>query len=177
MLFTTPHAITFLMDSFNVVRCSRVGITFTLNVVPDNSSNSRGHLPLLFHMVGEDIDAASTDKINVDTTNLAELMLDKYGQMKRILPWFNDTVTDTYDHVEFFFPRSIVEIKAQFVWFQKARFFARKGTSAQAVAYSLKEKTRAGSQFIFGVPSKQGARTDLEECPAPGGPRRIVKGT
>ncbi len=69
-------------------------------------------------------------------------------------------------YIEFLFPRSIVEIKTQFEWFQKARFFSRKGTSAQAAAYALKEDTRNGTQFIYGTPSKQGARTDLEDCKA-----------
>ncbi len=69
-------------------------------------------------------------------------------------------------YIEFFFGRSIIEIKSQFHWFQKAHFFVRKGTQAQAIAYAKKLDTRAAdaSPFEYGVPAKQGTRTDLEQC-------------
>ncbi len=96
VLFTTPHAITFLQDSFNQVRCSRVSVQFTFCVVPEGDVISRGHIPLTFAIMAEDVDSAATVKINVDTTNVAELMLDKHSTIKRHFPWFNNSGAATY---------------------------------------------------------------------------------
>lgn len=91
VLFTTPHAINFLKDSFNLVRCAKIGINVTVTVVPDTDANEKGHNPLVFSLIGEDSDAASTDKINVNTTNVAELLLDKYALVRRHMPWYNNS--------------------------------------------------------------------------------------
>ena len=69
-------------------------------------------------------------------------------------------------YIEFYFARTIIDIRHQFDWFQSAHFEVRKGTQAQAIAYSIKDETRVEktSPYIYGIPANQGARTDLEDC-------------
>ncbi len=87
--YTTPHAITYLMDSFNEVRCFKLVVQIKFFVPPPGAiEDSIGYVPLVFGMTAYDNDAAAADEPQT-TTKLHDMMLDNKTTMKIARPWWN----------------------------------------------------------------------------------------
>lgn len=110
--YTTPHAITYLLDSFNVVRCFKTQISISFMVTPiANMGSDAGFQPIVFTVTSFDKDAATTDH-PVATTTLHDAMLDQRSQMKVARPWYAFDSDNAKDFWTGFSTPSSIKFKA-----------------------------------------------------------------